>query len=92
MFEVAEIVDTTDAGYLEVVVDSAVSFAVMEALVESVLQFVAFVEAAPSASCMLGMVFAVQTEMMTMMLVVYRFSAVVYEFLSVLMFSGVVVS
>ena len=92
VFEVAEIVDTTDAGYLEVVVDSAVSFAVMEALVESVLQFVAFVEAAPSGSCMLGMVFAVQTEMMTMMLVVYHLSAVVYESLSVLMFAGVVVS
>ena len=92
VFEVAEIVDTTDAGYLEVVVDSAVSFAVMEVLVESVLQFVAFFEAAPSGSCMLGMVFAVQTEMMTMMLVVYHLSAVVYESLSVLMFAGVVVS
>ena len=92
MFEVAEIVDTTDAGYLEVVVDSAVSFAVMEVLVESVLQFVAFVEAAPSGSCMLGMVFVVQTEMM-MMLVVYRLSAaVVHESLSVLIFAGVVVS
>ena len=41
---------------------------------------------------MLGMVFAVQTEMMTMMLVVYHLSAVVYESLSVLMFAGVVVS
>ena len=92
VFEVAEIVDTTDAGYLEVVVDSAVSFAVMEVLVESVLQFVAFVEAAPSGSCMLGMVFVVQTEMM-MMLVVYRLSAaVVHESLSVLIFAGVVVS
>ena len=92
VFEVAEIVDTTDAGYLEVVVDSAVSFAVMEVLLESALQFVAFVEAAPSGSCMLGMVFAVQTEMM-MMLVVYHLSAVVvHESLSVLIFAGVVVS
>ena len=42
---------------------------------------------------MLGMVFAVQTEMMTMMLVVYHLSAVVvHESLSVLMFAGVVVS
>ena len=30
VFEVAEIVDTTDAGYLEAVVDSAVSFAAMD--------------------------------------------------------------
>lgn len=92
VFEVAEIVDTTDVGYLEVVVDSAVSFAVMEVLLESALQFVAFVEAAPSGSCMLGMVFAVQTEMM-MMLVVYHLSAVVvHESLSVSIFAGVVVS
>lgn len=89
--EVPEIVDTTAAGYLEVVVDSAVSFVVMEVLMESVLEFVAFVETAPSGSCRLGMVFAVQSEMM--MLVEYHLPAVVVrESLSVLMFAGVVVS